>query len=358
MAEFRDHILGMLQPADLISTGFNVSRPADPLEGLFDDIRTDNLVATYHTIATEYQIPQIAQFHAFDVPAQKSLPAPIDEHNVQKGLIKVKRDTTELMSEKMDHGVTAEPALYNYVVDFASQLADQVVNRTKVARAEVMATGKMTIDENDIQLTVDYQVPAENLALTLDFGSDAAQSIPDQLDDIINMATEKGVTLNGMVTSRSIISKLRRNKDVQKLIKGVNLEGVLVSNGELRSWLAEEYDINTVIVDDAVYSLPYVMGDDGRPVVRSQRCFPKNVVSFFGTSNGMKFASSLWGIPPEERVARFYESAGTSSENPYVFMTQWIEKDPAVLWTKASALYIPVLYNPNSLYVAKVVESA
>ena len=53
MAEFRDHILGMLQPADLISTGFQISRPADPLEGLFDDMQTNNLVATYHTLASQ-----------------------------------------------------------------------------------------------------------------------------------------------------------------------------------------------------------------------------------------------------------------------------------------------------------------
>ena len=33
---------------------------------------------------------------------------------------------------------------------------------------------------------------------------------------------------------------------------------------------------------------------------------------------------------------------------------QWMETDPAVLWTKASGLFIPVLYNPNSLFIATV----
>ena len=31
-----------------------------------------------------------------------------------------------------------------------------------------------------------------------------------------------------------------------------------------------------------------------------------------------------------------------------------MEKDPTVLWTKASGLFIPVLYNPNSLFIATV----
>lgn len=358
MAEFRDHILGMLQPADLISTGFTVSRPADPLEGLFDDMQTNNLVATYHTLASQYLIPQMAQFHAFDVPAQKSITAPIEEHNVEKGLIKVKRSTSELLRQLLGRGVQVEAELYNYVTDFAADLADQVVTRAKVARAEVMATGKMTIKENDIDITVDYGVPSANLALTLDFGEGATASIPDQIQAIIDGAADAGVTLTGIVTSRSVLTKLRQNKEVQKLINGVNMEGVLVSNAALRAWLSDEYGINQVITDDLSYSTPYTMGTDGRPVVSSKRYFPKNVVSFFGTSNGMKLGSSLWGVPPEEEISQFYAASGTSGQSPYVYMTQWAETDPAILWTKASALYIPVLYNPYSLYIAKVIETA
>lgn len=357
MAEFRDHILGMLQPADLISTGFQITRPADPLEGLFDDMQTNNLVATYHTLASQYQIPQMAQFHAFDVPAQKSLAAPIEEHNVEKGLIKVKRSTSELLRQLLGRGVNVESELYDYVTDFAAELADQVVTRAKVARAEVMATGKMTIKENDIDITVDYGVPNANLSLTLDFGEGATSSIPDQIQTIVDSAADAGVTLTGIVTSRSVLTKMRQNKEVQKLINGVNMEGILVSNNSLRAWLADEYGITQVITDDLSYSTPYTMGVDGRPVVSSKRYFPKNVVSFFGTSNGMKLGSSLWGVPPEEEISQFYTNASTSTRSPYVYMTQWAETDPAILWTKASALYIPVLYNPNSLYVATVAET-
>ena len=359
MAKFINETLGMLNPKDFLSTGFqNVARPTDPLEGLFTDKPTENLVASYYTMQSQYSIPQIAQFHAFDVPAQKSLTAPIDEHNVEKGLIKVKRPTSELLRQLVKRGVNQEAALYERVMDFAADLADQVVTRAKVARAEVLSTGKFTINENDINVTVDYGVPAANLALTIDFGAGADKSVPDQIEDIIDRATEAGVTIRGMVTSRSVISKLRRNSDIQKLIKGVNLEGVLVSNSELRNWLSEEYGINTVITDDLTYSLPYTMDADGRPQVDAKRYFPKNVVTFFGTVNGMRLGAGLWGEPPEEELAGFYDKSGESTVSQYVYMTQWIEKDPAILWTKASALYVPVLFSPNSLYVAKVIETA
>ena len=358
MATFINETLGMLNPKDFLSTGFqNVARPADPLEGLFTDQTTDNLVAEYYTMQSQYNIPQVAQFHAFDVPAQKSIPAPIDEHNVEKGLIKTKRPTSELLRELIGKGVREESALYDKVMNFAADLADQVVTRTKVARAEVLATGQFTINENDINITVDYGVPEANKSLTLDLGEGADDDILSQMQDIIDMATDAGVTITGMICARSTLTKLRKNKEVQKVINGVNMSGILVSNSQLRAWLTEEFGITQVIVDDMTYSLPYELDAYGRPQVRSQRYFPKGKVTFFGTSNGMKLGAGLWGAPPEEELAGYYDKSGSSSVSPYVYMTQWIETDPAILWTKASALYVPVLFSPNSLYIATIKET-
>ncbi len=356
MAKFVNETLGMVNPKDLLSTGFMITRPADPLEGLFDDLQTNNLVATYHTLAAQYQIPQMAQFHAFDVEAQKSIPAPIEEHNVEKGLIKVKRSTTELLRQLLGRGVTVEEELYRHVMDFAADLSDQVVTRSKIARAEVMATGKMTIKENNLDLTIDYGVPSDNLTKTLDLGAGAAASVTDQLQTLVDDAADNGVTLTGIITSRSVLTKMRRNTEIQKAINGVNMQGVLVTNAALRAWLADEYGITQIITDDLSYSTPYTMDAYGRPEAHAHRYYPKSKITFFGTANGMKLGSSLWGVPPETEIGRFYQ-VGQSAENPYVYLTQWAESDPAVLWTKASALYIPVLYNPNSLYVATVTET-
>lgn len=357
MPKFIENTLGMLNPADTLTTGFqNVARPVDPLEGLFTDQTTPNLVATYHTMASEYSIPQMAQFHAFDTEAQKSIPAPIDEHNVEKGLIKVKRNTSELLRQLTGRGVTEETELYDAVMDFAADLSNQVVTRAKVARAELMSTGKVTIKENGLDTTVDYGVPAANLSMTCDLGEGAATDPASQLHTLVDFAADEGVTLTGVVCARSVLTKMRQNKAVQKAINGTNMEGVLVTNAQLRAWLDDEFGIATVITDDLSYSLPYTIGSDGRPVVTQKRYFPKDKVSFFGTSNGMRLGAGLWGVPPEVDLASYYEG-GVTNRDIYVYISQWSEKDPAVLWTKASALFMPVLFNPNSLYVAKVIET-
>ena len=350
------NVLGMVSEPDLLATGFNVTRPNDPIDGLFDDERTDNLVAKWNVIASEYQIPQMAQFHAFDAVAQKSIRVPIDEKNVEKGLIKVKRNTSELLYELSNRGVTAEPALYDYVMNDILALSDEVVTRTKVAKNELLATGKVTIKENGIDATVDYGVPAGNLALTLDLGAGATTDAPSQIQAIVDMAANAGVQLTGIVTSRATLSKMRQNAAIQKAINGTNMTGVLVTNTALQSFLEAEYGINRVITNDLSYSTPYTEGSNGRPVVHQVRYYPKDKITFFGTGNGMRLGTGLWGVPPEEQIARF-EQVAPSGQNPYVFMTQWAEKDPAVVWTKASGLFMPVLFNPNSLYVASVIET-
>lgn len=351
--ELFKNVLGMVSEPDLLTTGFNVTRPSDPVDALFGDELTDNLVARWNYIASEYQIPQMAQFHAFDTVAQKSVRAPIDQRNIEKGLIKVKRNTSELLYELQGRGVNTEAALYDYVMNDINTLADEVVTRTKVAKNELLATGQVTISENNLNEVVDYGVPNANKTLTLDVGDGASTSLPDQIQTIVDMAADLGIEITGMVCARSTLSKMRQNAAIQKAINGTNMQGVLVTNQALLAYLDSEFGISRVVTNDLSYSTPWTEGANGRPVTHQRRYYPKTKITFFGTGNGMRLGTGLWGIPPEEQIARF-EQVGGSAQNPYVYMTQWAEKDPAVVWTKASGLFMPVLFNPNSLYIATV----
>lgn len=360
MSLFRDNVLGFIPEKDWLSVGFDVNRPGDPIDGLFGDEKTDNLVAYWQSIANEYQIPVMAQFHGFDVEAQKTFRVPVDTNNIEKGLIKVKLNQSERLRELTRAGVQGDEAIYDYVMNDGLRLAEQVVTRTKVAKNELLATGKVTIKENDLDLTVDYGVPAANLNKTLDFGVGASKDIPTQLQELVDETTAKGITLNGMVLPRAILTKLRQNTAVQRAINGTNMQGILVRNSDLRAYLDEEFGIGEVITNDLTYNIPgAVSSTTGIPALTAARYFPANKVSFFATNNSGRIGAGLWGDPPEVDAARAFDGGvAASGESPYVYISQWGEKDPAVLWTKASALFMPVLYNPNGLYVATVVETA
>lgn len=354
MPRFENDIMGLIPQTDWLNVGFDVTRQNDPIDGLFGDQRTDNLVAEWESIASEYQIPSIAQFHSFDVESQTTVRVPIDAHNVEKGLIKVKLNQSERMRALLNRGVRND-ALYNYVLDDGINLAEQVFTRSKVAKNELLATGKVTIKENDLNLTVDYGVPQNHTNLTLDFGASATDDVLTQIDTIVTNALNNGVVINGIATSRAVIQKLRKNADIQKAIGGVYMEGALVRYAALEAFLSEEFGINRVVTNDLVYALPRgINKTTGRPTNVTKRYYPDNKVTFFATNNGGMLGTGLWGNPPE--MDGIDLQGNMSAQFPYVYVSQWQEKDPAVIWTKASALFMPVLYNPDSLYIATVEE--
>ena len=347
------NIQGFIPQDEWLDIGFDVTRPNDPVDGLFGDIKTDNLVAYWESIAAEYQIPVMAQFHAFDTVTQKTFRIPIDTHNIEKGLIKVKINQSERMRALTRSGVR-DDALYDYVINDGLRLADQVFTRSKVAKNELLASGKVTIKENNLDLTVDYGVPAAQTAFTLDLSKEA--DIPAQLQEIVDYAEEIGVTITGMVTAKKNLTKMRSNEAIQVALGGVDAVGALIRVGALEAYLQEEFGINTIITNDLTYGADATISEDGRPVIQTERYFPADKITFFATINGGQLGTGLWGDPPEVDIQRFMDVQ--QSEYPFVYVSQWVENDPTVLWTRASGLFMPVLYNPNSLFIATVESDA
>lgn len=351
---WEDNIFGKVRKGDWLDVGaVPPTRQTDPIDGLFGDTKTDNLVASWESIASEYGIPMMAQFHGFDTEAKTTFRVPIDTHNIEKGLIKVKINQSERLRALTRAGVQGNEALYNYVLEDGIRLADQVVTRTKVAKNELMATGKVTIKENNLDLTVDYGVPAEQTQLVLDITQDA--DVSSQIQTFIDMATDKGVIINGLMTSKRNLTKLRNNKFLQTAINGNIGAGAQLRNGQLEDYFSDEFGIDTIVVNDLKYGSDAIIGADGRPIISQKRYYPQDKITFFATNPNGKLGTGLWGDAPEAEAASFHKVGG-STVSPYVYIMQWMETDPAVLWTKASSLFMPVLYNPNSLFIATVTE--
>ena len=350
--EWEKNIFGMVPQTEWLNIGTMVTRPNDPIDRLFGDERTDNLVAYWQTIANEYQIPVMAQFHGFDTEAKTTFRVPVDTHNIEKGLIKVKINQSERLRALTRAGVQNQQMM-DYVLNDGIRLADQVITRTKVAKNELMATGKVTIKENNLNLTVDYGVPAAHVGYELDLSRTA--DIPSQIQQIVDDAHDKGVVLTGIMTSRKNITKMRKNDLVQTEINGSVGSGALVKKNALYAWLDEEYGISEVIEQDLTYGADAVIGADDRPLITTARYFPTDKVTFFASNPGGKMGVGLWGDSPEVDLSALMKVSASAASN-YVYISQWVENDPAVLWTKASGLFMPVLYNPNSLWIATVTE--
>ena len=349
MPRFENNIMGLIPREEWLDIPFVVNNPQNPIDQLFGDVKTDNLVAYWETIAAQYQVPLMAQFHGFDTEAQKTFRVPVDTHNIEKGLIKVKIDQSERMRALLRSGVQNDE-LYDYVLNDGIRLAEQVITRTKVAKNELMAKGEVTIKENNLDLTVDYGVPNAQKNLSLDFGTGASAPVDEQIEALVATALNGGNVLNGFMTSRALLNKMRKDVAIKKAING-SLNDSLVSMSDLRAYLSEEFGLNNIIINDATYGVPGAVVN-GRPTVVSKRYFPENGITFFAAPNGgVKLGDGLWGDPPETDAGVNEDTTG-SSQSPFVAIKQWHTDDPEILWTKASTLFMPVLYRPDSLYIA------
>lgn len=324
---FENNIFGLIPKEEWLDVGFNVSRPNDPVDALFPDEYSENLVAKWQEIANQYQLPVMADFHSFDSRTNIATRIPVDTHSIEKGLIKVKINQSERMRALLRSGVQND-AMYDYVIRDGIMLADQVVTRTKVAKNEVLATGKMTIKENDLDLTIDYGVKPEQTGFTFDFSEDA--DIPAQIQFVSDTAQEAGTTVDTIVTSRKVRNQMRANRAIQKRINGTLSEGAYVSNAALDTFLSTEYGINRVITNDLQYAIDGGIG------------------------------AGLWGQTPEETVntANTGINVNQSGQHRYVMVSQWVENDPVVLWTRASGLFMPVIFNPQSIWIATITDAA
>ena len=201
----------------------------------------------------------------------------------------------------------------------------------------------------------DFSAHTVSKGLTFDVGDGATDDLATQIQDIIDTAEAAGVTITGMMTSKRNLTKMRKNVGLQTLINGTAGAGQLIKNSALAAYLEEEFGISQIITNDLTYGKSATINNEGRPVISSARYFPTDKVTFFAANPGGKLGTGLWGNPPE--ADDFELKVGASGVSPYVWVSQWFEKDPHVLWTKASALFMPVLYNPDSLWIANVTET-
>ena len=220
--------------------------------------------------------------------------------------------------------------------------ADEAVARTEVAKMEVLATGKMTINENNLNLKVDYGVPTKNTGYKIDFGPDA--DIVGQIMAVADAAAESGNALTEIVTSTKILRKLAANKGIQTLIYGTVGAGTYVPAERIRSLFAELFGFGVITTNDLRYKTQTASGNEA-----TKRFFPEDKMAFLCNGTSSSFGVGLWGVTPEEAD---YGQYNEKSANQFITITQWATPDPVAVWTKASGVFIPVVPNPNGLFIA------
>lgn len=336
-------ILNLISDAERLEFSQNLSVARNYIgDRIFPDQKTQNIKAEYLRLAEGANIPVMATVHAFDTEAEIGSRPVFDKTEVEKLLIKRKINQTERVRLLAENGVYADDAIVRYVFDDMRLMAEAVKTRTEVAKMEVLATGKMTIKENNLNLTVDYGVPSKNTGYKIKFGAD--DDIIGQIQVVADAAIEAGNALTEIVCSNKLLRKMASNKGIQTMIYGTVGAGTYAPASRISALFTELFGFGVITTNDLRYKTQTASGKEA-----TKRFFPEDKMAFLSNGTANSFGVGLWGVTPEEAE---YGQYSEKSADQFITVTQWATPDPVAVWTKASGLFIPVVPNPNGLYIA------
>ena len=334
------NVLTMISDKDRLDFSQNYSIQRNYVgDVLFPDVKTENLEAEYERLSEGMELPTAAMVHAFDTEAAIGVRPSFEKVTVEKLLIKEKINQSERLAQLLNRGVR-ESRLVDYVYDDMNRLASNVKTRTEIAKMEVMATGKMTIKENGLDMEISYGV---NKTKDLSGWDDPSHDIISDIEEMVALAVDAGYAVNAILTSTKMISYMRKNTGIANAINGVN-GARIVTKAQIDTMLNELYGISTVRVNDASYGIP-TADNKGRTAVRF---FPENVFTLYVEGIGGKVGSGLWGVTPEEERQGAFTDVNYKQ---FITISQWATPDPVAEWTKASGVFIPVLPNPFAMVI-------
>ena len=330
-------VLHLVSDKDLLEYSENLNYKTNFIaDKYFPRQKSRTLGAMIRQLVSGGEIPVMAQFHSLDAEARIGDRTNYTELQFDKLPIKEKLNVTERILEAFGPGVSdnIKTEVLRFVFDDASNLISRVLTREAVANTEVLATGKLVIKENGIDTVIDYNVPSANKVTFTDWSNPSHDIVAD-LDNINAVAKKAGYKIVKAICNSSVIGYITKNTALKATLSN---SGLLPTSNRVVAVLEDAVDYVFEVNDDV-----YKTSINGE----TKNMYPDNTITFI-TANDANVGVGALGYTPEELTGI------NASERSQVTLTTYNTNDPVALWTKASALYVPVLRNPNGLFIATI----
>ncbi|SHK39462.1 Phage major capsid protein E [Clostridium cavendishii DSM 21758] len=279
-------------------------------------------------------LPVSASVHALDTQTQLASRQAIEKGAASLALIKRKIKITEKDIIKVQNPRNdAELAfVLGQLYNDSEKMLESVKVRVEAMRMEVLSSGFLKIEENNVKVTLDYGVPDTNKK-PFDW-SDTSKSKP--LDDLDTLATAvetaSGYRPTRALTSRKIVKSICNNTSVRKAVFGTNSDKV-VTLAQLNDLLSQ-MDLPQIAIYEGKYKVETATGYD------TKRYFPDNVISMFGDES---LGETIYGLTAEEIKLIGDGKMDMAAMVGNIFVGTYTDIDPVGEYTKAVATALPTL---------------
>lgn len=230
----------------------------------------------------------------------------------------------------------------NAIFSDVERLTRAISARVELARGDALVNGRVTIMENGVAAGVDFgRAPSQTVtAAALWTDTANAKPVTDLLawDEVYNSVN--GTSFGLLVTAKKNLQLLMRNAEIRNLIYPQGSAASLVRDSDVRTILGS-------------FGLPGIETYDAKVRVAGvdTRVIPDDIVLMMpGGTDAAQLGRVLWGTTAEAGQAAY----GLAGNEPGIVAGTLETFDPVALWTKAAAIALPVVVNPNLTMVARI----
>ncbi|WP_138496341.1 major capsid protein [Paenibacillus pinistramenti] len=337
-------VLELFTQKEILNYLQNHEYPALLGETLFPEVKKQSL--EFDAIVGASRIPVIASVHGFDTESEigtrEASKMALELALIKRKLRMGEREIIALESPRTD---AEQQYLMGQVYNDIDVLVAGVRARVEAMRMEVLASGTVTLAENNLSATIDYGVPADH-KVVLSGTSLWSDASADPIAALMTWVNALDVRPTRALTSSKVLGTLVKHPKVVGALYGVNGSSRMASRAELNAYL-QQLDLPQIAVYDGKYKKQLANG-----TFTTAHYFPENKIALFGDGT---LGETIYGPTAEEIRLTRDPSIQTQSVGNVLAMVYEEGTDPVSTWTKAVATALPSFPEADNVFQATVI---
>lgn len=234
---------------------------------------------------------------------------------------------------------TQNAEIRDAMLDDGVRLSRQIEARMELARGEAIFTAGVALNENNVQASVDFGRNAAHNVTASKMWSDPTADVIGDFQTWLEVYNDtNGGDPDEVLISRAIWTALKRNTQLRGLsTTGATAPSILTDS--LLAAILADHGIPPLVRYDAKISVNGV----------STRITPNDKLAFM-PAQGDALGQTLWGVPVEADDPRY----GLAGSEAGIAVGAYKTEDPQTVWTRATAIALPVVAAPDLTFVADV----
>jgi len=335
------NVLELFTVKEILNYLVNRKCPALLGETLFPEVKRQSL--SFDQIKGAGKVPVIASVHAFDTESEIGSREG-SKQALELALIKRKLQLKEqdIIALESPRNTAEQQYLMQEVYNDIDVLVAGVKARIELMRMDALANGVVTIDENNLSLSIDYKVPVEHKEALA--GTDLwTNETSDPIGDMERWADALDVKPTRALTSKQIRNALLSHpKIIGALFGKDSLRVPTVS--DLNAFMTQ-HQLPVIATYDEVYRKQQANGTYTR-----NRYWPANKFTMFGPDI---LGNTIYGPTAEEIRLSREPGIQVQTIGNVLAMVYEEGKDPVSTWTKAVAVALPSFPAADEVFQAQ-----